>query len=207
MIRPRLQLGVILAAVLLAGCNPYRVEYRTVPSFYRDAAGGNQFPGRVVLEDGTTVVYQTRSFGKPPARGGDAADEEVFEPVVEHDDGTVELNAVLPEHLLGNLIYCLRHEKYEVCWNQVLSETTRQAMAAAGEGYEEFAGFLQRNRRDLLVMSQRMLLGLPRQDILMESGSQGVIRMKFRPRIAQDFNFRRVDMITEGFELKLLVIR
>jgi len=207
MMRMAICFGVVVSAVHLAGCEQYRVEYRTVPSFYRDAGGGDQLSKESTLADGTKIVYQTRSFGGPPTRGSDGRESETFKPVVENDDGSVELHAILPEHVLGNLMYCLREEKYEICWNQVLSETTRQAMASAGEGYVEFAGFLQRNRRDLLVTCQRMALGLPRQDILMEPGPNGVIRMKFRPRIADDFNFSRLDLITEGFELKLLVIR
>jgi hypothetical protein len=202
-----LQVAVPAIAMSIAGCEQYRVEYRTVPSFYRDAMAEDRLPERVTLEDGTTIVYQTRAFGRPPARGGKEEEERTFQPVVENDDGSVELHAILPEHVLGNLIYCLSEEKYEACWEQVLSEQTRQAMGAAGEGYEEFAGFLQRNRRELLVMCNRMALGIPRQHVIMEPAQSGVIRMKFRPNVAKDFNFRRLDIITEGFELKLLVIR
>ena len=196
-----------IAAVPFCGCTPYRVEYRTVPSFYADAMAESKMPESVTLEDGTKIVYQTRNLGGQPARIGADGKEEVFEPIVENEDGSVELHAILPVHVLGNLMYCLREEKYDVCWEQVLSETTRQAMAGAGEGSEDFASFLQRHRRDLLITCNRMALGLPRQDLLMEPGPNGVIRMKFRPHIADDFNFRRIDMISEGFELKLLVIK
>jgi len=195
-----------ISVLFATGCEPYRTEYRTVPSFYADASPQGRLPDPVTLEDGTTIVYQQRSFGGKPTRGG-AQEEKIFQPIIEHEDGSVELHAILPEHVLGNLMYCLRDEKYELCWEQVLSETTRQALAAQGEGKEEFVGFLQRNRKDLLATCNRMALGMLRQQVIFEPVQGGVIRMKFRPNIAPDFNYRRIDLITEGFEMKLLVIR
>lgn len=200
-------LAAIAVGALIAGCQEQRVEYRKVPSFFADASPGGRLPEPVTLADGTTIVYQERSFGSSPSRGNEFTKGRVFEPIVIKDDGSVELHAILPEHILNNIMYCLREEKYEQCWTQVLSETTRQAMAAQGDGKEEFVGFLQRNRKDIVGTCNRMLLGMPRQQVILEAERGGVIRMKFRPTIATDFHFRKVDLITEGFELKLLVIR
>jgi hypothetical protein len=195
--------GLTMSAI--TGCQPYRIEYRVVPEYFAEASPGGRLPGPATLPDGTVIVYKTRDFG-----GGAMlaeSEQRIFEPIVEHEDGSVELHALLPEHVLGNLMYCLREEKYESCWDQVLSETTRQAMAGQGEGKAEFIDFLQRNRRELMVTFNRMAMGMPRQDMILESPHQGVTRMKFRPQIASEFRFRRVDMISEGLELKLLVIR
>lgn len=207
MMRFRAPSLVLAGAAIFGGCKEYRVEYVTVPSYYQDAVSEDDLSDGAKLSDGTTIVYQTRSAGRLESLNASGGEQKVFEPIVEREDGSCELHAVLPEHVLGNFIYCLNKENYEACWSQVLSEATKQAMAASGEGYEEFAAFLQRNRKELLVTCNRLALGLPRQDTILEPGPNGIIRLKFRPHIAKNFAFHRFDMINEGFELKLLVIK
>ena len=196
----------MLAAVTLgaAGCEPYRVEYHTRPSYYRHAAVGD-LPDRIEMEDGTVIVYRER---------GDEATleqhmEDQGEPTrfrEEHDDGEVELRAFIPQHILANLVMCLRNEEYDLLWDQLLAEETRQAYEDRG-GFEEFEDFMVENRRDLLAMLNRMLVGQAMQEVSVRRVENNIMRCEFRPQVRHDFKFRRIDMAYEGSDLKLLTIQ
>ncbi|MHC4415382.1 MAG: hypothetical protein ACYS0G_08875 [Planctomycetota bacterium] len=193
----------LAACLLLLGCERYRVEYHHRPAYYRNAAVG-ELPDRVTLDDGTVLVFGPRSITsglKPDGTG---------EPVrirAEQDDGTIVLRAFLPEDVMANTLTCLRNQEYELLWEQMVARRTKEAYHGRGQGVQEFAAFCERNRRELAATLTRMLLGLPRQEAIMENVDAGVVRCRFYPQVADQFRFKTVEVVSEPEGLRLLMIR
>jgi len=195
-----------LAMAMLCGCKPYRVEYHKRPGFYEKAALG-KLPDEVTLDDGTIIKYQTTEAQSTLGRTGDDK-HKPFEIRQQKDDGKIELRAILPEHVLANTLTCLSNEEYELLYNQMLSERTRQEYAQAGQqGLPEFTEFFQKNRHDLAATLTRMVAGLPHEEVSMTSLGDGVTRCTLRPQIAEPFKFKSVYVVKEGQGMKLLMIR
>ena len=112
----------------------------------------------------------------------------------------------MPQDILANTITCLRNQEYDILWKQLLSQRTKLAYELREQGFEEFAAFCGKHRRDLLVTLNRMLLGIPRQEVILESLGGGVIQCRLRPQVGSGFRFRKVDAVSEGPGLKLLLI-
>ncbi len=204
--RPRRPVALVVAVAGLGvvaawGCATYRIEYHRRPAFYRQAAMG-ELPDRVTLEDGTVIVFE-----EDGRTGGGGRVREPFQIRLVRDDGSIVLRCRMPEDVLVNTITCLHNEEYELLWEQMLSDRTKAAYEERLEGVEEFSAFFARNRRDLLVALTRMRLGIPRQEVIIENVGGGVIRYRFRPHIATQFKFKRLEVISEGPGLKLLMIR
>ena len=191
-----------LGVVAAWGCATYRIEYHRRPAFYRQAAMG-KLPDRVTLEDGTVIVFEEDGVGA----GGRGRARKPFQIRLVRDDGSIVLRCRMPEDVLVNTITCLHNEEYKLLWEQMLSERTKAAYEERLEGVEEFSAFFARNRRDLLAALTRMRLGIPRQEVIIENLGGRVIRYRFRPHIATQFKFKRLEMISEGPGLKLLMIR
>lgn len=192
----------ILALSLLSGCEPYRVEYVQVPKFYERAMEGG-VPDRIVMPDGTVRVYVVGDDDDGVRRmtGG-----KTFQPREELDDGSVVIRSVIPEHVLVNLLACLNNEEYDLIWEQMLSEHTKLAYAAEGQGPEEFTAFMVKHRLELARTINRMILGLPRSEVVTDNLGGGSIRMRFHPTVGEQFTFRQVTIVGEDFGLKLLMI-
>lgn len=198
-------LSVFAMLVFLVGCEEYRIEHHKRPLFYSKASA-EKLPDRIVLDDGTIIVYEsyTRTSGiRKKAR----SDVKPFLMREEMEDGEIILRALLPEHVLANTLACLRNEEYELLWDQMLSERTKRSYEREGMGILEFTEFLTKRRIDLAKGVNRMLLGLPRNDVVTENLGDGVIRMRFHPHLAKLFKFKTVDIVSEGPGLKLLMIR
>ena len=57
----------------------------------------------------------------------------------EQEDGTVELQCVLPMHLVVNLLECLRRGEYQVIYDQLISSEQRSWYREEGDaGFERF---------------------------------------------------------------------
>ena len=193
---------VLLAAAL--GCEEYRIEHHRRPAYYRDAAVG-ELPDRITLADGTVIVYETiNGPGDLKTRVG--IDEKVFQIREEFEDGSVVLRARVPEQVLANTLTCLRNQEYELLWEQLLSERTRRSYELQGKGVEDFANYFGKRRNDLAKTINRMMLGIPRNEVIMENIGSGVIRIRFHPQVGRLFRFKTVDVVSEGPGLKLLLI-
>ncbi len=207
--------AVVIAAA--AGCETYRIEYHTRPTYYQSAAV--PLNETVTLDDGTVLVFSSRvtpgdsTAGVGVSRRGDAGNaggsgnRPAFQIRDELDDGTVVLRALLPQQVLANTLTCLRNQEYELIWDQLLAERTKHNYELREQGFEEFERFCASNRMELAATLTRMMLGLSRSDAFMKNVGEGVVRFYFHPRIAPEFKFKTVEVISEGGGLKLLIIR
>jgi hypothetical protein len=160
----------------------------------------------VTLDDGTVLVFSTREPTSELTRQADS-DSRPFQIREEFDDGTIVLRALLPQHVLANTLTCLRNQEYELIWEQLLAEQTRRAYELQEQGLEECEEFFSANRNELVAMLTRLLMGLVRGEAFMENVDGGVVRFRFHPRVATEFQFKTADIISEGGGLKLLMIR
>lgn len=211
LVRSRAQLGclVLAAAVaggLLCGCEPYRIEYIKRPDFYKQASRGS-IPDRTVLDDGTVIVtvYGDEDEGELQRKVN--SEDKPFRIREESDKGEVTIRAILPEHVLANTLTCIQNEEYEVLWDQLVSDRTKMAYAGEGMTVDDFASFFRAQRTELARTVNRMVLGLPRQEVIAENLGGGVMQYRFQPHVGRAFKFRKVQMVSEGFGLKLLIIK
>ena len=191
--------------VIFVGCEEQRIEYHKRPSFYKKASA-TRLPDRIVLEDGTIIVY-VDSAGSSKLKKKTQNKAKPFLIREKMENGDIILRAVLPEHVLANTLACLRNEEYELLWDQMLSQRTKTAYEREDMGVEEFAAFLAKRRIELAKGVNRMLLGLPRNDVVTENLGDGITRMRFHPNLAKLFRFKTVDIVSEGPGLKLLMIK
>jgi hypothetical protein len=207
----RAAIGLVGVAAMLAGagpltgCKPYRIEYHKRPAYYKRAADG-ELPDRVVLDDGTIIVYEEIGSKGGPALGNAGSTTDTFKVREELEDGSVVLRALLPEHVVGNALVCLKNQEYELLWDQMISERTKMAYEAKGQGVEEFAAFFQKHRTELGKTLNRMLMGLATGETVVEPMGDGTIRCRFWPQVAQQFKFKHVTLAREEFGLRLVLI-
>jgi hypothetical protein len=160
-------------------------------------------PDEITLDDGTIIRYQSP---EQKASFGGNSDARPFTIRDEAEDGTVTLHARVPEHVLVNMLTCLRNQEYELMWDQVLAQSTRDAFDLNG-GEEEMTAYMRKHRHDLIATLNRMIAAIPHQETKFTNLGKGVTRCKLRPQIAEPFKFKTVDVVNEGSELKLLAIK
>jgi len=194
---------LLAALLLLVSCQEYRIEYRKRPSYYKQAAVG-ELPDQITLDDGTTIIYEELKSSELEKRGRDESSFKVWE---EDKEGNITIRALLPEHVLGAISQALTTERYDLLYQQLVSDLTKQEMERRDEGEEQFVEFCRTNRKELATTINRMMLGIPRQEVVVENKPGGIIRCRIRPQYAKDFKFKDVDMVSEGEGLKLLIIR
>lgn len=196
-----------LSAAMVCGCQEYRIEHRKRPAFYRQAGAGD-LPDRQVLDDGTIVIYETSRPGSGFEQHGKADPEgKPFMIREELETGEIVLRAFLPEHVLVNTLTCIRNEEYELLWDQMLAEVTKKAYEDRGEGPEQFAAFFSKHRQELARTLNRMLLGMPREEVEVVWASINDVGCRLRRHISEQFVFTQVEMVREDQELKLRIIQ
>jgi hypothetical protein len=196
-----------LAIVAAAGCEPYRIEYHKRPAYYHKVAE-EPLPDEVVLDDGTKIVYETRGQNAPRS-GGKKGDERRFMAREEMEDGSVVLRAIMPEHVLGNLLHCLRNREYELIWDQMLSDQIKLVYEGEGKTKEDFVAWCSKHRIEIAKTTNRMLLGLATGDTVVEPMKNGMIECRFWPQVATQFKFTSIVITNNEFELglKLVLVR
>lgn len=197
--------ALLLAGAALAGCEPYRVEYRRQRPAYYQRMSDAPIPDRVQLDDGTIIVYGPDENGKNHFRA--QAEGSGFKLRTQDDDGTVRLHALLPEHVVANGLHCLRQGEYRLIWDELLAERTHMAYEAEELGYEDFERFCRINRVEMARTLNRMLVGFVHHEVAVERRGDGIIECRFWPHVENLFDFRVVEIAQEGFGLKLAVIR
>ena len=85
-----------LGPALLAGCTEYRIEYHRRPAYYEQASE-EELPDRIVMPDGTVIVYvddfTESSLAKASKTAGDDEEDDVeVEPLEDDFDLAMELD-------------------------------------------------------------------------------------------------------------------
>lgn len=161
-------------------------------------------PDRVVLDDGTVLVYNSRDSR---AQKNNAQPRREFKIREERDDGSIVLRGLIPEHVIANALECLQNEEYELMYHELLSEHTRKEWEGLGNNVDDFARHFAQHRGDMMRTLTRLYLGMSHLETIVEHHDQGVIECRLSRRVAGSHKFTRVRVIREGYGLKLLTIR
>lgn len=195
----------MLVALASGGCKPYRVETHHRPEFFQKAAK-YELPDEFIEEDGTVVRYASSSAQSSFGRKGDEAGKP-FELREQAADGTVQLNNALPEHVLINTLNCLKSQEYQLLWDEMVAQHTKDNYELEGKGFEEFQAFFAKERHELVGMLTRMVAGMPHQEVRFDELDHGVTRCIIRPQFAGLYKYKMVFVMKEGSELKLGMIK
>jgi hypothetical protein len=175
-------------------CTPYRIEHHNRPSYYQQASR-EDLPDEVKLADGTIVRYSERGASSHHKKAND--ESQPFEIRSVADDGRVTLRNLIPEHVVSNMMTCIRNEEYDLVYDQLLSERARVIFENEGGSREAFADYCQKNRRDIMTTLNRLSFGFGGQDVYLKPTGNGIMRAGFSPRISQSFRFRYVEFSAE----------
>ena len=124
------------------------------------------------------------------------------------DDGKVVLRALLPEHVIGNVMTCLRNQEYVELWEQVVAESSKRAYRSQGQDMEQFVAWCVKNRSELMMTLNRMSFGYyGGSDVVIDRLPDHSVRIRFSPTLASEFAFREVLVVHDGQGMKLAGIR
>ncbi len=124
------------------------------------------------------------------------------------DDGSVVLRAMLPEHVLGHTMTCLRNREYILLWDEMIAQSTKDEYAARGLGVENFAEFCRAKRPDLMMTLNRMVFSYySGSDVIIERQQDLSVKLRFSNQLADQFSYREVGIEQELDGMKLAYIR
>ena len=124
------------------------------------------------------------------------------------DDGSVTYRAILPEHVIGNVMTCLRNQEYDALWNQVVCESTRRQWESGGRTYEDFVAWCVKNRSELMMTLNRMSFGYyGGSDVVVDRLPDASVRVRFSPHLASQFKFRELYVVMDRQGMGLAGIR
>ncbi len=195
---------ILLLLLLIPGCEEQRVQYRKTPSFYSrmaDMQGGRD----TVLEDGTEIRFihqQPRDLDNFTDHTG-----KKFLMREELEDGSVSLNAIMPEHVLLLLLDCLQGQEYTLFWDEMISTSTKEWYESEGGGQKACIEFLRINRRDIADALTRMKMGTGLNEVERIQVDEEIIRLRLAKHLRHRFAFTEVDTRWEDGKYVLVSIR
>jgi hypothetical protein len=194
-------LRILLIFIAAAGCTTQKIEYRTRPAWHYTMS--NTIKNEVTRDDGTLVKYASIG-GQNSATVQEYLDSIQLEEVDELT-GKLTLRAVLPEHVLSQLLTCLRDRNWDLLFDQILSDEARYYFESRENGIAEFRYFFINNRRDLAKVLQRMIKGNAFGDVkLIDEGS--FTKITLASHASGDYKFKKVTLVRESDFLKLYSI-
>ena len=194
-------LRILLIFIAAAGCTTQKIEYRTRPAWHYTMS--NTIKNEVTRDDGTLVKYVSIG-GQNSATVQEYLDSIQLEEVDELT-GELTLRAVLPEHVLSQLLTCLRDRNWDLLFDQILSDEARYYFESRENGIAEFRYFFINNRRDLAKVLQRMIRGNAFGDVkLIDEGS--FTKITLASHASGDYKFKKVTLVRESDFLKLYSI-
>ena len=117
---------IISIGSILSGCGSYRIErHKRSPIFFNEQYVEGGVAREQTLEDGTILIIEPIGSQSSMGRSGENQ-REPFKIRKETQDGEIVLRCLIPEHVLMNLLNCLRREEYELIYDQLLSKETRE---------------------------------------------------------------------------------
>ena len=194
----------ILLLFLPLGCEEKRVQYRKTPSFYSrmaDMQGGRD----TILEDGTEI----RFIHEQPSELDNFTDHtgKRFLMREELEDGSISLNAIMPEHVLLLLLDCLQEQEYTLFWDEMISTSTKEWYESEGGGQKACLEFLRINRRDIADALTRMKMGSGLNEVERIQVDDEIIRLRLVKHLRHRFTFTEIDTRWEDGKYVLVTIR
>lgn len=185
------------------------VEDGPLPSEQAEKDGARLAREEAARKERERLRLEAWKLGKPiPPEAMEPEPPKSFESREVLDDGTVVYRAVLPEHVIGNVMTCLRQQEYQPLWEQVVGENARRGWEASGASYEDFVTWCVKNRSELMMTLNRMSFGYyGGSDVVVDRLPDHSVRVRFTPRLGSQFQFREVLIVMERDGMRLAGIR
>lgn len=187
----------LLFSLVSAGCEPVEIS-RGRPWWEEarfDSEGGGMSGGGGAQSAGRAADVENAD----ELKRGVAA-------VVENADGTLTLNTPIPAYLVSHLYDGLLEERYDLIFTQLVSEMAKAKYADEGRDAWEIAEWLAANRREVIKVLMRMRGGFNSPDLTWSQRGK-VYRMQLTGRTAQGMRFTMMDVVREGGQFRLLLIK
>ncbi|MEC9374068.1 MAG: hypothetical protein VYC34_09495 [Planctomycetota bacterium] len=199
-------LPLALALFTLAACQP---KERTVavrgmlsglPGADKDLSRSSQSPGA------SESLRDIAPTAPPPTDNAGQPLDKPRNPLrVENEDGTIELLSFAPRHIVANLRETLLNEEYDLIYEQIISDRTKNEYIERGLDPLEARDFFQKRRRDILQFLARMPMGELTPGLFMRHIGGQVYRLELPNRA--NTRFIRLDFTWEHGVCKLVVIQ
>ncbi|MCH2154208.1 MAG: hypothetical protein MK089_12785 [Phycisphaerales bacterium] len=195
---------LLLVPALLFACETTRIEYRKTPAFYSQMADVQGLEGGM-NRDGTEIRFLPPSA--EPMEGFEDSNGNVFRMREQGADGVISLNALVPEHVLLNTLACLKNQEYQLLWDEMVCNATKQWYEEEGGGEKVAIEFFRVNRQDIVTMLMRMRASLNLQEVERFKLDDGTIRFRLARQISHRFVFSELDVGWEDGKFVLVTIR
>lgn len=177
---------MLTASFLLAGCTEEKVvRYRP------------WFAGLPGAQHGTQPVGTAKGAVDVTALPGGQL-------TVEHEDGSVTLQARTPRHLMVHIVTTLRNDQPELFVDQVLSELTKEQYAKRGLDPIDAFNLLKEHEQDLNQLFARMPSGARSPDVIFRKISPGIHRLKVSGLAAKGIKWTSMDITMEHGNWRLV---
>ncbi|MDG2200699.1 MAG: hypothetical protein P8K80_05915 [Phycisphaerales bacterium] len=195
---------LILMFLVVAGCGETRTQYRKMPAFYQQMAGvDGGVDGRT--RDGMDVRWVMEAEGS--LEGFNDHTGKPFLMREEREDGTISLNALIPEHVLLSTLDCVRNQEYQLLWDELVAEETRTWYEEEGGGFEACDAFFRVNRRDIVATLARMQAGMASQEMRRIQISEGRWRLQLIEQLHPRFRYTSLETAWDGKKYRLVTIQ
>ena len=190
---------VLMLTGVFMGCETQRIEHHKRPAWHYSLAEGT-LKNEVVREDGTIVKYSLTGGSTTPEvlQYFDSLELESKD----EETGKVTLLAVIPEQLFTQTLICLRDRRWDILYDQLLSENAKAYFDSRQDDLQSLRTFFETNRRELAKSLQKMVQGKQFGDILIKDTGQ-LMYLTFAPQFSGTFKFKLFVLKREGQFLKL----
>ncbi len=148
----------------------------------------------------TMSAVPTTGIAKPKQ-----PEPEEFLPRKELGGGRIEFRAIMPEHVMSNLIESLRNREYSPFYEQMLSDEARASYEQAG-GVAKFEEWAEANREPLLIFLNRMSTGWSGSDVIPKQVTKMRLRYSLDRRNIPKIRFEYVEISLEHGGCRLAMI-
>lgn len=117
--------------------------------------------------------------------------------IIEHDDGSVTLQARTPRHLMVHIFQTLRENQADLFVDQVLSQMTKEQYAQRGLNPLDAFKLLKEHEQDVNKLFTRMPAGARSPDVIFRKISPNVYRLKIGGLAAKGIKWTSMDITME----------
>ena len=203
--------GVALLGLVIAGCAK-QTEVVSVRGGFQKIPGsaGGLYRGMDQPVSSWTTMMQDLSDQGATGIAGESVTDPMAALTLEsslrrvNPDQSITLISRAPRHVIFHLLQTLRAGEDDLLLEQVLSEHTRQSMAAQGRDPREAVEYLHEHQQELEAFFAVIPFGEQTPGILQQSIGRNMFRLQVDQARALGLRFDALDVIIEDRSYRLL---
>lgn len=137
---------------------------------------------------------------------GTVSDESEHQARIENPDGSVVLLTTTPAYLVSNLRNCIVLDESDLIFDQLLSNDTKKVYESRDLDPHEAVQWLMSNKRDVLILLNRMGNPMLNSTNVTWESSGPAIRFKIYTPIRLQMRYTILDVVRENGQFRLLMI-